>query len=133
MALKPLGADEKHKTDLGLPGRKPYVISESGLYKLIMRSDKPEARELQEWVTRAVLPTLRKDGMYIVGEERHSVEGLTAEEIYKLALEMPTGATACDRHAPLGAAQVSPRKCRNDIPDMVHEQADSLLDVVCRN
>jgi len=36
------------------------VISESGLYKLIMRSDKPEAREFQDWVTREVLPAIRK-------------------------------------------------------------------------
>lgn len=57
MALKPLGADEKHQSDLGLPGRKPFVISESGLYKLVMRSDKPEAREFQDWVTRVVLPS----------------------------------------------------------------------------
>ncbi|MCC5978084.1 MAG: hypothetical protein JJU21_08480 [Salinarimonas sp.] len=41
------------------------VISESGLYKLIMRSDKPQAREFQDWVTRVVLPAIRKDGMYV--------------------------------------------------------------------
>lgn len=43
------------------------IISESGLYKLIMRSDKPEARQFQEWVTRDVLPAIRKDGAYVVG------------------------------------------------------------------
>jgi len=37
------------------------LISESGLYKLVMRSDKPEAREFQDWVTRVVLPAIRKD------------------------------------------------------------------------
>jgi prophage antirepressor-like protein len=37
-------------------------VSESGLYKLVMRSDKPEAREFQNWVTREVLPAIRKDG-----------------------------------------------------------------------
>lgn len=35
-----------------------------------MRSDKPEAREFQDWVTREVLPAIRKDGMYVVGEEK---------------------------------------------------------------
>lgn len=45
------------------------VISESGLYRLIMRSDKPEARTFQDWVTRIVLPAIRKDGGYILGEE----------------------------------------------------------------
>lgn len=36
------------------------IISESGLYKLIMRSDKPEARKFQDWVTREVLPAICK-------------------------------------------------------------------------
>lgn len=44
-------------------------VSESGLYKLIMRSDKPEAKAFQDWVTREVLPAIRKDGGYIQGEE----------------------------------------------------------------
>lgn len=46
------------------------VITESGLYKLIMRSDKPEARKFQDWVTQEVLPAIRKDGAYISGEEK---------------------------------------------------------------
>ncbi len=36
-------------------GKPNAIISESGLYKLIMRSDKPEARKFQDWVTRDVL------------------------------------------------------------------------------
>ena len=35
-------------------------ISESGLYKLIMRSNKLEAEIFSDWVTREVLPNLRK-------------------------------------------------------------------------
>lgn len=49
------------------------VISESGVFKLIMRSDKPEARSFQNWVTRVVLPAIRKDGGYIAGEEKVAV------------------------------------------------------------
>ncbi|MCQ4162775.1 BRO family protein [Roseomonas sp. GC11] len=52
-----------------LPGKPLILISESGLYKLIMRSDKPEARQFQAWVTREVLPAIRKDGVYVRGEE----------------------------------------------------------------
>lgn len=45
------------RTILGLkPGRPLKLVSESGLYKLIMRSDKPEARKFQDWVARGVLP-----------------------------------------------------------------------------
>lgn len=73
MAILPLAADEKAKTDLGLSGRLPNIISESGIYKLVMRSDKPEARKLQDWVTRDVLPAIRKDGMYVAARfgKRH--------------------------------------------------------------
>ena len=47
------------------PGRAPLIISEPGLYKLIMRSRKPEAKEFQRWVTHDVLPQIRKTGGYI--------------------------------------------------------------------
>ncbi len=46
------------------------VISEGGLNRLIMRSDKPEARPFQDWITDVVLPSIRKDGAYIMGEEK---------------------------------------------------------------
>ncbi len=39
------------------------LLSESGLYKLIMRSDKPQARPFQDWVTKDVIPAVRKDGV----------------------------------------------------------------------
>lgn len=51
-------------------GRAPCVrrlISESGLYKLIMRSDKREAQAFQDWVTCDVIPTIRKTGSYGTG------------------------------------------------------------------
>jgi prophage antirepressor-like protein len=41
---------------------KMRLISESGLYKLVMRSDKQEAKSFQDWVTKVVLPAIRKDG-----------------------------------------------------------------------
>ncbi|AQT45702.1 BRO family, N-terminal domain [Bartonella apihabitans] len=50
------------------------IISESGLYKLIMRSNKPEAKEFQNWVTQVVLPAIRKDGAYVQGEEKEREE-----------------------------------------------------------
>lgn len=39
-------------------------INESGLYSLIMRSTLPNAREFQQWVTKEVLPSIRKTGQY---------------------------------------------------------------------
>lgn len=46
------------------------LIPESALYKLATRSDKPEAKQFQDWVFKIVLPSIRKDGGYIMGEEK---------------------------------------------------------------
>jgi prophage antirepressor-like protein len=40
------------------------LVSESGLYSLIIRSRKPVAKPFQKWVTREVLPSIRKNGTY---------------------------------------------------------------------
>lgn len=42
-----------------------YIIIEPGLYRLVMRSRKPEAKEFQRWVTHEVLPSIRKHGAYM--------------------------------------------------------------------
>lgn len=61
---------DRWRPTTGRKGGKPNaIISESGLYKLIMRSDKPEARKFQDWVTRDVLPAIRKTGGYLLNEE----------------------------------------------------------------
>ena len=43
-------------------GRAPLIINESGLYSLILRSRKPEAKKFKKWVTAEVLPSIRKHG-----------------------------------------------------------------------
>jgi prophage antirepressor-like protein len=53
-----------------LPNRGQLFTSEAGLYKMVMRSDKKEAMAFQNWVTSVVLPTLRKTGVNVVGEEK---------------------------------------------------------------
>lgn len=50
--------------DLSNGGRAPLIVSEAGLYSLIMRSRKPEAKEFRRWVTHEVLPSIRKHGVY---------------------------------------------------------------------
>lgn len=68
-ALRSLDDDEKSNFRISEVaqngGRAPLIISEPGLYKLIMRSRKPEAKEFQRWVTHEVLPQIRKTGGYI--------------------------------------------------------------------
>lgn len=41
-----------------------YYVNEQNLYKVIMRSDKPQAEPFQDWVCGEVLPTIRRHGMY---------------------------------------------------------------------
>lgn len=43
-------------------GKSPLLVSESGLYSLILRSRKPDAKVFQKWITSVVLPAIRKDG-----------------------------------------------------------------------
>lgn len=71
-------------------GRTPSVtvISESGLYKLVMRSDKPQARLFQDWVTRDVLPAIRKDGAYIMGEEKVATGEMDEDEFVLKAINI---------------------------------------------
>ncbi|MBW4635789.1 MAG: hypothetical protein KME30_29090 [Iphinoe sp. HA4291-MV1] len=46
-------------------GRPSLYVLESGLYRLILRSKKPEAIAFQDWVTEDVLPSIRKTGLYV--------------------------------------------------------------------
>jgi len=48
------------------------VITESGLYALTMRADSAKAKPFQDWVTREVLPSIRKTGGYLLNEEARS-------------------------------------------------------------
>lgn len=62
-----LDPDERNTVTIsdGIPGNpNKTIIGEPGLYKLIMRSRKPEAKEFQRWVTHEVLPSIRKHGIY---------------------------------------------------------------------
>lgn len=69
VALQSLDDDEKTNLSNSYvwseSGRRPLIISEPGLYRLVMRSRKPEAKEFQRWVTHEVLPQIRKTGGYI--------------------------------------------------------------------
>lgn len=61
-----LDDDEKGSAIVRTPGgdQKLTVINESGLYALVLRSRKPEARKFAKWVTSEVLPAIRKTGKY---------------------------------------------------------------------
>ena len=65
-AVKGLDEDEKGKDKIPTLGgiQDMLVISESGLYSLVFRSNKPEAKRFSKWVRSVVLPEIRETGKY---------------------------------------------------------------------
>ncbi len=64
-----------------------YIVNESGLYNVILRSDKPEAKPFRKWVTSEVLPSIRKHGAYMTPQKIEEVL-LNPDTIIKLATEL---------------------------------------------
>lgn len=61
------------------------IINESGLYKLVLASKKPNAIKFQDWVTSQVLPSIRKTGSYSVNQKSElSIEQMTLMVIQNL-------------------------------------------------
>lgn len=82
VALRALDDDEKSNIRISYVaqngGRAPLIVSESGFYRLVLRSRKPVAKEFQRWVTHEVLPSIRKHGGYMAGQEAMSPEQMLA-------------------------------------------------------
>ena len=77
---KRLEEDERSNFKLGRQGEANFV-NESGLYAVILRSDKPNAKKFRKWVTSEVLPSIRKNGGYIAGQEKLSDDELLEKAI----------------------------------------------------
>lgn len=68
----------------GIPGNpSKTIINESGLYSLVLSSKLPTAKAFKRWITHDVIPSIRKNGGYIAGQEN-----MTAEELMAKALLM---------------------------------------------
>lgn len=81
VALRGLDEDEKGKCIVPTLGgnQTMLTVNESGLYALIFKSRKPEAKAFRKWVTSEVLPSIRKTGKYSVQETpRTYIEALEA-------------------------------------------------------
>ena len=70
MVADRLDEDEKGVSSIDTLGgvQNMNVVNESGLYHVILRSDKPEAGPFRKWVTSEVLPSIRKHGAYMTPE-----------------------------------------------------------------
>lgn len=89
-AVSKLDDDEKGvgKTDTLGGEQETNIISESGLYTLIIRSNKPNARKFRKWVTGIVLPSIRKTGGYALQEVNHIENKALYEKIISLQEEV---------------------------------------------
>ena len=72
-AISRLDADEKMNTLISNEGNRRgnpnvTIVSESGLYSLVLGSRKPEAKEFKRWITHDVIPSIRKHGAYMTPE-----------------------------------------------------------------
>ena len=65
-SLKRLDEDEKQTRTLFVSGqnRDVWVVSESGMYALVLTSRKPQAKSFKKWITAEVLPSIRKTGLF---------------------------------------------------------------------
>lgn len=87
--LSYLDDDEKGITTNDTPGgaQEMSIVSEAGLYSLILRSRKPEAKAFKRWITHEVLPAIRKHGGYLTPAKLE--EALTdPDTIIRLATDL---------------------------------------------
>lgn len=79
-----LDDDEKMEERIVTPSRgkqKMTLINESGLYALILSSKLESAKKFKKWVTSEVLPSIRKNGGYIYGQENMSEDELLSRAL----------------------------------------------------
>lgn len=81
MVASRLEDDEVTKFDLGSKRGETNFVTESGLYAVILRSDKPNAKKFRKWVTSEVLPSIRKNGGYIANQEQMTPEQIVANAL----------------------------------------------------
>ena len=85
--------DDKYNHSLGLPGKDPLMVNESGLYALIFGSRLEAAQKFKRWVTSEVLPSIRKTGSYSAAPASNKVaQGLESLEVLARFLNVaPSG------------------------------------------
>lgn len=128
---------EAHITPQTLRGNPRIIlVSESGLYKVIMRAQRsnPAAKDFQDWVTKEVLPRIRKNGGYIKDEEKVATGEVSPEQIsanlWKFfaakiaeldAVAVPLRRDAADLNAAQTWEEISLRTARSKTDRRTHE------------
>lgn len=83
-------AEDRGVTEMMTPGgnQNMTIINESGLYSLVLGSKLPSAKKFKRWVTSEVLPSIRKNGMYLLPKDYPSaLRALADSEEQRMALE----------------------------------------------
>lgn len=80
-AVAKLDDDEKVKVSVSETGRKGgsrylMFVNEYGLWGLVFHSRKPQAREFKRWLSHEVIPSIRRSGMYVDGQDRFAADDL---------------------------------------------------------
>ena len=97
-AIERLEEDEKLIRKLYVSGqdREIWIVNESGLYSLIIRSNKPEAKQFKRWITHDVLPTIRKHGKYETPKNDFEIILLGYEKLMSKVKELEPKGEAFD-------------------------------------
>jgi len=82
-AIRDLDDDEKLTYKLYTSGqnRNTSIITESGLYALILRSKKPYAKTFRKWITSEVIPTILKKGFYLINSSKNKSNFIDARDV----------------------------------------------------
>lgn len=124
-SLALLDEDERGTHSVGTPGgpQDMTVVNESGLYSLILRSRKPEAKKFKRWITHEVLPAIRKTGRYAekgYAEMRTLAPASTAAETTEILRMLGAGVELglLDKNWAIGKARLRAARVMGEEPEL---------------
>ena len=127
-ATRILDDDEKQTVSIDTNGGKQSMtaVTESGLYAMIFKSKRPEAKRFRKWVTSEVLPAIRKTGRYeaqttITPAEQRAIQVAVAARAKKTAANYQTIYRAIKAHYQIARYDQLPRTQLEDCLDFIKE------------
>ncbi|MFE9642386.1 phage antirepressor [Nocardiopsis alba] len=114
-SLAALDDDEKGRHSMTTPGgeQRVSIISEPGLYSLVLRSRKAEAKAFRRWITHDVLPALRTTGRYEIAQAAPALPAVP--QTYAAALRAAADAVEAREIAQAELAEAQPKADSWDI------------------
>jgi anti-repressor protein len=121
-SVKALDEDEKSTLRISEGGMPINIINESGLYYLIIRSNKPDAKRFRKWITSEVLPQIRETGKYEMKEKE-----LTRKEILLMALKAEEEKEALQLVVNTQQGQLAEQQPKVDFANKLLKSKDCIL------